>query len=82
MVEGRKFAWDFVILKNRKRVLAVEIQGGIWTGGAHTRGKGYDSDCRKMMYALGLGLPTQYFTGKMVDDDDCFKAFKEVVKNL
>ena len=27
--------------------VAVEIEGGIWVGGAHTRGKHFESDCQK-----------------------------------
>jgi len=27
--------------------IAVEFEGGIFSGGAHTRGKGYAKDCRK-----------------------------------
>ena len=30
-----------------ERLLAMEVEGGIWTRGRHTRGKGYEKDCEK-----------------------------------
>jgi len=30
-----------------ERRLALEIEGGTWTGGRHVRGKGYERDCEK-----------------------------------
>lgn len=34
------FAWPNV-------ALLVEVEGGHWTGGRHTRGAGFDKDCEK-----------------------------------
>lgn len=47
----RKWRWDFAWLDIQ---LAVEIQGGIYSGGRHTTGKGYEKDCEK--YARGIEL--------------------------
>ena len=35
--------------------VAIEFQGGIWTGGAHTRGAHFESDCLKFSSAAILG---------------------------
>lgn len=36
-------------------LLAWEIEGAVWTGGRHTRGKGYSADCAKYSQAAILG---------------------------
>lgn len=48
----RKWRFD-LCWKDQK--LAVEIMGGIWNRGAHTRGAHYLSDCEKMNTATLMG---------------------------
>ena len=43
-----RYRFDFVNLIYK---IAVDIEGGVWSGGGHTRGKGYIKDMRK--YNLG-----------------------------
>jgi len=42
------FAWP-------DRMLAVEIEGGVWSRGRHTRGSGFVKDCEKYAEAALLG---------------------------
>lgn len=42
--ETRKWRIDYVCLKHR---IAIEVEGGAWTNGRHTRGKGYIADLEK-----------------------------------
>jgi very-short-patch-repair endonuclease len=51
-IPGRRFRFDFAW---PARLLAVEVDGGTWTGGRHTRGKGYEGDCEKANEAICLG---------------------------
>lgn len=37
------------------RKLALEVDGGVYTRGRHTRGNGYEEDCRKVNEAQLLG---------------------------
>lgn len=38
-----------------QHMVAIESDGGIWTRGRHTRGKGYLEDMRKLNEAVRLG---------------------------
>jgi very-short-patch-repair endonuclease len=67
-IPNRKFRCDFYIQKYN---LVIEIQGGIFSGGRHTRGMGYSDDCKRenILTLAGyriLKLTTEHFlrTGK------------------
>jgi hypothetical protein len=47
--EHRRFRFDFAHLPS---MTAIEIEGGVWTGGRHTSGSGYTRDCEKYNLAL------------------------------
>lgn len=46
--------------------IAVEIEGGIWSGGRHVRGKGYLGDLHKYNEAARLGWRVFRFTPQQV----------------
>jgi very-short-patch-repair endonuclease len=48
----RKWRFDFASVETKT---AIEIEGGVWTGGRHTRGSGYVSDCEKYNEATKEG---------------------------
>lgn len=43
-LEDRRFKFDIAI---PERKIAIEFEGGIFSGGRHTRGKGYSNDAKK-----------------------------------
>ena len=49
--------------------VAVELEGGIWTDGAHVRGGHYESDCKKYNAAQMFGWVVLRFTGGMLERD-------------
>lgn len=53
------FAWP-------DRRFAVEVEGGGWTGGGHTRGAGFRDDLVKYHHALRLGWVVYRCDGDMV----------------
>ncbi len=51
-VPDRKWRFDFCNLAGR---VAIELEGGVYTGGRHTRGKGFENDCEKYNEAILSG---------------------------
>lgn len=61
----RKRKWRFD-LAWPDLLIAVEIEGGIWTGGRHVRGEGYEADCEKYNEAQLDGWMVLRFTPGMI----------------
>lgn len=79
LVKEHKFSltrqWQFDFANVEYRV-AFEIEGGIHTGGRHTRGEGYQGDLTKYNMATALGWTLFRFSTEDVKTGDA----KEVVK--
>jgi len=54
------FAWP-------QRRIAVEIEGGVWSAGRHTRGAGFIGDCEKLNEAARLGWTVYRMPGPWVE---------------
>lgn len=61
----RRWRFDFAYLEIK---LAIEVEGGTWSGGRHTRAYGFEGDCVKYNEALLAGWRVLRFTSKMVTD--------------
>ena len=67
------FAWP-------ERKLLVEVQGGQWSHGAHTRGSGFEDDCRKYsQYAL-LGFRLMLITPDMISDGTAIEYLRKCLE--
>jgi very-short-patch-repair endonuclease len=53
--------------------LAIEIDGGIWTGGRHSRGKGQIEDMAKGNAAIALGWQVLHFTPSQVTKGEAYR---------
>jgi len=62
----RKWRFDFVILPISDKI-AIEFEGGIWSGGRHVRGKGYSGDLMKYNAACVLGWRVLRYTQDVLD---------------
>jgi hypothetical protein len=58
---------------------AVEIEGGVWTNGAHTRGKHFASDAEKYNSAALMGWVVLRYSTEMVYRGD---AINDVLKMI
>lgn len=73
----RRWRFDFA-WPDPKIMLAVEIHGGTWSQGRHTRGKGFAEDCLKMNTAALMGWTVMVFSSEMVTSGnaiDTVRAF-------
>lgn len=61
--------------------LAVEAEGGVWTGGRHVRGQGYTDDCRKYNYAALLGWRVLRFTTEMIESDEAILLIEQAINS-
>lgn len=59
----RKWRFDFAWPDLK---LALEVEGGTWAGGRHTRGAGYERDCEKYSHAAALGWKVMRFTSGQI----------------
>lgn len=73
----RKWRADFHI-KNTK--LLIEVEGGIWSGGRHTRGKGYLGDMEKYNAATMMGYQVLRFSTEQVTSGFAIKQIEGLVK--
>jgi very-short-patch-repair endonuclease len=62
---SRKFRFDFAWPAYK---VAVEVEGGVYTNGRHTTGKGFTADCEKYNEAACLGWRVLRVTGAQVNN--------------
>src|SRR5688572_26974789 len=74
----RKWRFDFAWPDVR---VAVEMQGGTWIQGRHSRGKGQTEDANKLNTATLLGWDVMYFTSDMFANDPagCIEMVKQLI---
>lgn len=72
-----RFVCDYAIKKEGKVVAVVEIEGGTWTDGRHTRGKGFYNDCLKYNDLINF-IKLFRFTSQMVENSPML--FAEYIK--
>lgn len=75
----RKWRADFHIVG--KKIL-VEVEGGVWSGGRHTRGKGYISDMEKYNAAVVMGYQVLRFSTEQVKSGLAVQQIEAIVGNL
>jgi hypothetical protein len=75
----RKWRFDYAVLEHK---VAIEVEGGVWTRGRHTRPQGFLCDVEK--YNAGTLLGWRIF--RVTPDDLCktktFDLIKQAVNSL
>jgi len=65
------FAWP-------EKLLAVEVEGGIWTRGRHVSPQGFIKDCEKYNHAAARGWKVLRFGPNEVKSKEAIKFIKRV----
>ena len=74
--EGRKFRWDFAFPDFR---LAIEVQGGLFSGGRHVRGAALLQEQEKRNIGAELGWRILYVTPQELCMMDTVNMVKKCV---
>jgi very-short-patch-repair endonuclease len=61
----RKWRFDFA---DPEMKIAVECEGGVYSGGRHTRGKGFENDCEKYNAATVMGWRVLRFSRRFIEN--------------
>jgi len=69
----RKWRFDYAIPDYK---IAIEVEGGVWTGGRHTRPKGFIGDIEKYNTATLLG----WRVFRVTPEDLCKSKTLELIK--
>ena len=76
LIPGRRFRFDFLLAEF---ALVIEVEGGTWSGGRHTTGAGFKSDCFKYNAALELGYRVLRYTTDMVTKGEAIAQVERIV---
>jgi len=76
LIPGRRFRFDFLLAEF---ALVIEVEGGTWSGGRHTTGAGFKSDCVKYNAALELGYRVLRYTTDMVTRGEAIAQIEAIV---
>lgn len=74
-----KRKWRFDLAWPEQKI-AVEIEGGTWISGRHSRGSGFEKDCMKYNTAATMGWRVLRFTTKHARGIEAAVMIKECLK--
>lgn len=74
----RRWRFDFCWIPQK---VAVEVEGGIWVNGAHSRGKHFISDCDKYNTATMAGWKVFRVTGEHIKSGEAIDLVRKVLRS-
>lgn len=76
-IEGRRYRIDFAWPDIQ---VAVEVEGGSWSGGRHTTGQGFSDDCQKYNLLTTQGWSVLRYPSNLIKDGSACVQIKEFVE--
>ena len=76
--DGRRWRADFAWPSAN---LILEVEGGIWTEGRHTRGSGFSADTEKYNAAVSLGWRVLRVTAQQIKSGQALKWIEECLQS-
>jgi very-short-patch-repair endonuclease len=70
LIEKRRFRVDFLEPKSK---VCIEINGGNWVGGRHSRPAGLENEYEKNLLLATLGYQVICLSGKQITEDNLYK---------
>lgn len=74
----RRWRWDFCV---PSLMLAIEYHGGIYSGGRHTRGTGFQADREKMNAGQLAGWLILELTEEMVKSGRAYEMIEQAIES-
>ena len=78
-IKGRKFRFDFAWVE---RKLLVEVNGGTYTKGAHSTGRGIARDYEKANLAVLQGWRVLSFDGTAVKSGEAVEVIRQALESI
>ena len=75
--QARKWRFDFAWPEKQ---LAVEVEGGVWTDGRHTRGDGFEKDAEKYNAACEAGWTVLRYTPKYLRNGEAIEQVRRMLE--
>lgn len=75
--DKRKWRFDYAFPQLQ---IAIEIDGGVWTNGRHTRGSGFVKDMIKFNTATELGWSILRYTPDQTKKKDTFEQINRLIE--
>jgi very-short-patch-repair endonuclease len=74
---GRRWRLDFAYPEKR---IGIEVQGGTYIRGAHSRGTGLERDYEKYNQAQVLGWDVYQFSRKMIESGEAIETIRKALE--
>jgi hypothetical protein len=72
--------WRFDLAWPAHGLIAVEVEGGIYSAGRHSRGAGMEADMVKYNRAAELGWRVFRYSPRMIDNGEALAQLERVLK--